>query len=357
MANTYRVVHCGSGQMGRRALRGIIDHPDLELVGQFVWSPDKLGVDCGVLAGGDPIGITATNDWEALYALNPDCLCDFGRSMPGQHDRWLGHTLPMLERGTNVVNFSAFEFAHPATAPAAEKAQIEAACAKGDSTFFFTGIDPGWATTDMAIAALAAADRVDCVRVQELGWWGQYYSDAMSEVFGFGLEPGATPGMLRDGKLKALWAPTCDAIADVLGAEIDDWESFFEVDTLDHDIEVGMGTVKAGTAVVLHFELRALSGGKPIVIMEHVDKIAHEAGLQWPHPHAPVNLVHRVEVEGDPAFSVEIAYRNGSAAGCTVMPVVNAIPAVVGARSGLLGPLDVPRYWARNVRKDARRVN
>jgi hypothetical protein len=32
------------------------------------------------------------------------------------------------------------------------------------------------------------------------------------------------------------------------------------------------------------------------------------------------------------------------------MPVINAIPAVCAARPGLLGPLDIPRYWARNVR-------
>jgi 2,4-diaminopentanoate dehydrogenase len=35
----YRVVHCGTGNIGREALAGVIHHRDLELVGQYVWSP------------------------------------------------------------------------------------------------------------------------------------------------------------------------------------------------------------------------------------------------------------------------------------------------------------------------------
>ena len=81
---TYRVIHCGSGAMGKLALQGILNHPDLELVGQFVWSPEKVGLDSGVIAGLEPSGVTATNDWQALHDLGADCLCDFGRSMPGE---------------------------------------------------------------------------------------------------------------------------------------------------------------------------------------------------------------------------------------------------------------------------------
>jgi 4-hydroxy-tetrahydrodipicolinate reductase len=33
------------------------------------------------------------------------------------------------------------------------------------------------------------------------------------------------------------------------------------------------------------------------------------------------------------------------------MPAINAIPAVCAAEPGLKGPLDIPRYTARNVRR------
>ena len=44
---TYRVLHCGTGNAGALALRGVIAHPDLELVGVLAYSPDKIGRDAG----------------------------------------------------------------------------------------------------------------------------------------------------------------------------------------------------------------------------------------------------------------------------------------------------------------------
>ena len=161
------------------------------------------------------------------------------------------------------------------------------ACAKGNSTAFFTGVDPGWATTDLAIAALACADRVDCVRVQELGWFGDYSSEfSMREVLR--LRP---PDRLRaDPGVRGL--PEADVGADApahrrrAGVQIDDWNVLYEADSLDHDVQTGFGIVEAGTASVVHFELQALARGKPGAIVEHADRVARGAGPQWPSPSA-----------------------------------------------------------------------
>ena len=353
----YRVIHCGSGTIGMAALRGILHHPDLELVGQYVWSPEKLGRDCGEIAGEAPIGVKATDSWEELLDLKADCVSYFGRSI-GRAEACIQQNVRFLERGTNVVNFSAFELAHPETGPANLRDPVKAACEAGGSSFFFSGIDPGWATTDMAIAALAAVDRVDCVRVLELGYWGKYTSEySCREYFGFGKPPGHMPILMTGGFLQETWAPTLRHIADALGVEIDGWETMYEVDTLDHDTETGFGIVEAGTAAAIHFELRAMSGGKPIVICEHVDQVSRKAGLQWKQPFGPYDCVHRVEIEGDGVLTMEIGCTPGlgSAMRCA-MPVINAIPGVCGARPGILGPLDIPRYWSRNPRAGAARI-
>src|SRR5262249_28132500 len=148
-------------------------------------------------------------------------------------------------------------------------------CAKGNSTAFFTGVDPGWATTDLAIAALACADRVDCVRVQELGWFGNYTSEfSMREYFGFGHPTDFVPILVSGGFLKKMWAPTPLNVGDVLGVEMEDWSVLYEGASLDHDVEPGFGMVAAGTASVVNFELQALAGGRPIAIVEHADRVA-----------------------------------------------------------------------------------
>jgi hypothetical protein len=346
-----RVAHCGAGNMGKLGLKGVLHHPDLELVGLHVWSPEKVGADAGVLCGEAPAGVPATSDWQALLDLKPDCLSYFGDALEGRERQTIDDVLPFLERGVNVVSISAFAAAHPATTAPDIREPIEAACRKGGASMFFTGIDPGWATTDLAIAALAPADRVDCVRLLELGYWGHYTSEySMREYFGFGKPKGFEPLLISRGSIRELWEPTLQQIAEVLGVTIEGWELTWDTDVVDHDVETGIGVIAAGTNVVIRFELAAMAGGKPIAIVEHVDSIARDAGKQWKQPHGPYDLVHRVEIEGDPAFGVEIGYGPGSAGKCTVMPVINAIPAVCAARPGLLGPLDVPRYWARNVR-------
>ncbi len=50
------------GRWGVEAVRGILSHPDLELVGVKVYSEAKAGTDAGVLAGRDPVGVTAAID-------------------------------------------------------------------------------------------------------------------------------------------------------------------------------------------------------------------------------------------------------------------------------------------------------
>ena len=75
-----RVVQCGTGNIGRRALREVIRHPELELVGVQVYDPAKEGVDAGVLCGEEPIGVVATRDANGdprprggLCALHAEC--------------------------------------------------------------------------------------------------------------------------------------------------------------------------------------------------------------------------------------------------------------------------------------------
>ena len=51
LAKIYRVVQWAAGRMGKKAIRAVVDHPDLELVGLHVSFQDKEGKDAGVLAG------------------------------------------------------------------------------------------------------------------------------------------------------------------------------------------------------------------------------------------------------------------------------------------------------------------
>ncbi len=57
---TYRVIQWATGGVGRASIEGIVSHPELELVGCWVHSEDKVGRDVGEICGMPPPGVAAT---------------------------------------------------------------------------------------------------------------------------------------------------------------------------------------------------------------------------------------------------------------------------------------------------------
>ena len=67
----------GHGQRRRKnAVGGIVRHPDLELVGRARAFDGEGGRDAAELCDlREPTGVRATNDVDALLALDADCVC------------------------------------------------------------------------------------------------------------------------------------------------------------------------------------------------------------------------------------------------------------------------------------------
>jgi hypothetical protein len=57
---TYKVAQWATGNLGTLAVQSILKHPELELIGTWVSSPEKAGRDVGELCGLAPIGLIAT---------------------------------------------------------------------------------------------------------------------------------------------------------------------------------------------------------------------------------------------------------------------------------------------------------
>lgn len=137
MSEKYRVVQWATGQVGRRALPAILDHPELDLVGLWVHSPDKVGKDAGEIAGRRPVGIQATNAVDALLDLQPDCVLYTPQRMD------VALVIRMLEQGINVVTTCAGYVTGTNLRPG-RRESIEEAGRRGGATFMGTGFDPGY---------------------------------------------------------------------------------------------------------------------------------------------------------------------------------------------------------------------
>jgi hypothetical protein len=112
-AMPYRVIQFSTGNVGVHALRSLIERPDLELVGVHAYGADKIGVDAGRLCGlGIDTGVVATDDLDALLALQADCVVytNQAESRPAEA---IAELVRFLESGTNVVSTSLVWLVYP----------------------------------------------------------------------------------------------------------------------------------------------------------------------------------------------------------------------------------------------------
>src|SRR4051812_1882151 len=147
-----KIVQWTTGKVGKMALRAIFDDPRLELAGVFAHSPDKVGIDAGAICGRPDCGIAATDDVEALVALAPDTVI----YTPFMAD--LDHLARLLESGSDVVSTNLLS--NLGGIEGEVRARLDAACARGGSSLYITGINPGWLDT-LAATVTSICRRVD----------------------------------------------------------------------------------------------------------------------------------------------------------------------------------------------------
>src|SRR6476661_3149342 len=146
-----RTVVWSTGGVGSIAIDAIRRRPDLELVGVWVHSPEKDGKDIGELVGGETIGMAATNDADALIALEPDCVV-YAASGPERDGAAVPDYVRLLEAGINVVSTSSTSLVFPPAYYSPDwLGQLEAAAKAGSASFYVSGIFPGFASDQLAL--------------------------------------------------------------------------------------------------------------------------------------------------------------------------------------------------------------
>ena len=353
---SHRVIQWGTGNVGVPSLRHIIRHPDLDLVGLHAYSPDKQGRDAAALCGlEEATGILATNDVDALLALEPDVVVYTikGETRPQE-------VIPELERilsaGVNVVSTAMIFLIHPAHADASIREPLEKACQQGGATLYVNGIDPGFSGDVLPITALQLADQVDEVRVQELVDYSTYEDPEFTGVsFGFGRPESYTPPLALPGVLRAGWGGMVSILARELGIELDEIVERFERHFAEEAFDTPMMHVEKGTCSAVRFELEGRVGGRPVIVTEHVNRLHDDAAPHWPTPPAGRSGVHRCIVRGNPSVQLdcfvtgEDGDHNTGGVQATAMRVINAIPAVCAHDAGLIDTFDLPYTPSRNI--------
>src|SRR6201993_5638513 len=134
----HKVGVWGPGSMGLIALRGVIDHPELELVDLVVHSDAKAGRDASELCGIAPVGVVATQDPAPMLAGDADVVV----YAAGANLRPLEAVEDMasiLRAGKNVVSCSVVPLVFPDAVNEAFTDPLRAAALAGGGALLSTG--------------------------------------------------------------------------------------------------------------------------------------------------------------------------------------------------------------------------
>jgi hypothetical protein len=344
-SSPLRIVQWTTGNVGRRSVIAAVANPGLQVVGCYAWGADKVGRDVGELCAIAPLGITATDDVDALLALKPDCVV--------YNPKWpdVGDLVRILESGVNVVTTAAFITGH---ALGDGRARIADACARGGSSIFGTGMNPGFAYL-LGIVSAGICDRIDSISVLESVDSTGYDSPDTERSVGYArpIDDPELPEMVRAGT--AVFGDAVILMADALGVELDDVRCEAGFAQTTEDLDLDSWSIPAGCVAGVEASWQGRVGDHTVVELKVRWRKGRTLEPDWPIEHGYV-----VDIQGQPCVRTKLEVFPGAdfvaesfadymvlGMIMTALPAVDAIPAVCAAEPGIVTYLDLPLVTPR----------
>lgn len=342
MTRPYRVVQWATGNVGTRALRAIVEHPRLALVGVYVYSDAKAGRDAGELCGLAPVGVKATRSVDEMVASRPDCVL----YMPQRID--VDDLCRLLAAGINVVT-TRTEFHFAKAMDTALRERIERACRQGGSSIHSTGSSPGFVTEALPLTLLSIQRRLDHLRIAEYADCSSRNSpELLFQIMGFGQAPNARAEAGRVHHLRGAFGPSMQMLAEAVGLSFDDVQARGETALTREAVTIAAGRIEAGTVGAMRTSVHGMRNGRPLIsftaywyVTDKLDQAWDLRGDGW-----------RVEIDGDAPldlslrFTVAPEHKAATTPGYTAHRAINAVPYVCAASPGIVSSADLPQIIA-----------
>ena len=340
-----RVVQWATGGVGVAAINGVLEHPELELVGCWVHSPDKSGKDVGEIIDAEPLGVIATNNVDEILALDADAVL-YAPLLPNPDE-----VEALLRSGKNVV--TPLGWFYPTES---QVGPLRDAALEGDATLHGTGIAPGGISEKFPLMFSAMSTGVTFVRAEEFSDLRTYEApDVVRYVMGFGEVPekalsGPMQKLLDGGFIQAV-----RMIVDKVGFKADPKiRSSQEIAVATAAIDSPIGVIEPGQVAGRKFHWEALVGDD-VVVRVTVNWLMGEENLDPAWTFGPEGQRYEMEVQGNPDISISVKGFQSAIGGegpeygivGTAAHCVNSIPAVCAAEPGIATYLDLPLISGR----------
>jgi 2,4-diaminopentanoate dehydrogenase len=262
-----RVIQWATGPVGSVQLAEVIDNPEFDLVGLFVYSPDKVGVDAGTLVRRPDTGIVATNDKAAILALDADMVLHSASKAYG-FEANTDDIVALLETGKSVITVTSY--AHLPTLGSDVDERIREACQSGNSRFCPAGEHPWFMFEKLAVSLTALCQRVDTITIQQFVDCSHVPEERMLvDLMGMGKRPEDIS--VQSPAFRAVSTQSEQAIgaaAEALGVQIDEINHVIRTAVSPEDVTLDCTTLRAGTVVGQTLSWTGYHGGRPVLVVE-----------------------------------------------------------------------------------------
>ncbi|WP_205875338.1 NAD(P)H-dependent amine dehydrogenase family protein [Mycobacterium camsae] len=345
----FRVIQWATGGVGKAAIECVLNHPELELVGCWVHSAGKNGVDVGDILGRSALGVTATTSLDEVLAIDADCVM-YSPLVPSDDE-----VIAILRSGKNVV--TPVGWVYPDLDNPRVRLIADAAIAAG-VTLHGSGIHPGGITERFPLMVSSLSSAVTHVRAEEFSDIRTYNApNVVRHIMGFGGTPEEAMQGPMAGLLDAGFKQSVRMIADHMGFRIDpNIRTMQEIAVATGDIDYEPVAITPGTVAARRFRWQAVRDGEP-VITAAVNWLMGEDNLEPAWEFGEQGERFEVEVTGDPGVSLTFkglqpqtiaeGLRRNPGVVATANHCVNAIPYVCPAEPGIRTYLDLPLIAGR----------
>jgi len=328
--------------MGKTCLRGVIDNPQMELVGLYVYSDEKKGLDAGDIARKPKTGVLASNNIEEILAIDADVVFHTPQiQFPYTHHN--DDICRLLASGKNVISINGHSFPQYWGEEYTEK--FRHACETGRSTLLGSGLNPGFITDKIAAIASGICldiDRIESTEIVECNVMQN--PDYVFSMLGFGSpcdalnpnDPAWAPAQILNG----MYSEVVAHLVARLGHTLDRVETDHVMYPATKDIEMAAGVIRKGTVSHTHWSWHGIVDGKRLVT-QSIHWIMETTHLEEQNFN-----IWSVNIKGLPNIDIDIALSVPADHPFKTTPeqygvagsLINSVPDLVAAAPGIMEP-------------------
>jgi hypothetical protein len=322
-----RAIQFGVGPIGAAIARLMREKQSIEIIGAIDTDPAKAGRDLGEIAGAAdaPWGVAVTPDAAGLLEESADIVV---HSTGSSLSAVASQLMACLKAEACVVS-TCEELAYPFRKHPELAAKLDAEAKTWGVALVGTGVNPGFVMDKLVTTFSVVSQTVESVRVMRVVDAGARRLPLQKKV-GAGMSVEEFRAQVDAGAIKHHGLPESVAlVSDALGLGVDEITETIEPKVAEEMVRTEFLEVAAGQAAGVHQIARGLAGGTEKVYME----LQMYVGAKDPHD--------GIELRGNPDISLVIpGGTHGDVATASI--VVNTIPAILNAASGLRTVRDLP---------------